>query len=90
MFERKTPGATRGCVDIEDIGSLWKWICLGISLTVNFRSIGSLVRPESTLAGLTRKYAATRHRCWMCMINHFPIVKYRYIPPVQDDPYYPK
>jgi hypothetical protein len=74
MFECKIPVATRVCVDIEVIGYLWKWICLGISFTVDFRGVVLLVGPDSTLVGLTRKYAAIDNwdSCWVCiMINHF-------------------
>jgi hypothetical protein len=55
--------------DNQVIGYLWKWICLGISLTVVFHSVVSLVGLESTLVGLTRKYAAKDdcHRCWVCV-----------------------
>ena len=67
MFERKTPVATRACVDIEVIRYFWKWICLGISFTVDFRRIVSLVGPESTLAGLTRKYAANHNHQIPCV-----------------------
>ena len=62
MFERKTPVATRGCIDIDAIGYLWKWICLEISFTADFRSAALLVGPESTLTELTRKYAANHNR----------------------------
>jgi hypothetical protein len=74
MFECKTPEvATRVCVDIDLIGYFWKWIYLGISFTVVFRSVVSLVGLESTLVGLTGKYVANdNHRSWVCiMINHF-------------------
>jgi hypothetical protein len=70
MFERKTPVATQGCVDLDVIGYHWKWICFGISFTVVFHSVLSLVELESTLVGLTRKYAANdnRHHCWVCIM----------------------
>ena len=70
MFERKTPVATRVCVELEVIGYVWKGIYLGISFTVISRSVGSLVDLnqfwQSLLASMRRIVA---ERIWL--FNHF-------------------